>query len=68
MWGYDAFFLGRAGALGSSSIIWDWYGLENLNQCGKSIKTRSQKVLESNSYVREVTGENLVGGLFIPLF
>ena len=28
------------GALGSSSIIWDWYGLETLHQCDKQVKTK----------------------------
>ena len=48
------------GALGSSSIAWDWhrYGLEILHQCGKRVKSKSQKFLRLLSTFAEVTGEN----------
>ena len=46
------------------------YGLEFLHQCGKSIKTESQKVLGTNSYVcrsyRGKTGRRGGGELFAP--
>ena len=39
--------------LASSSIIGAGtkYGLETLNQCGKKVKTKSQKGLRANSFV-----------------
>ena len=37
--------------LGSSSIIWDWYELEILDQYGKRVKTKSQKVLGADSHI-----------------
>ena len=38
------------------------YELEILHECGKKVKTKSQKVLGANSYVGEVTEKKLVGG------
>ena len=48
------------GGYGSSSIIWDWY--EILHQCGKSVKTRSQKVFGAKSYVCRSYKEKAVRG------
>ena len=43
--------------------LWPW----NLHQCGKKVKIKSQKVLESNSNVCRSYMEKLVGGeLFAP--
>ena len=39
------------------------YGLETLHQCGKRVKTKSQKVLRANSYVcRSYRGKTGSGG------
>ena len=48
------------GGYGSSSIIWDWY--EILHLCGKSVKTRSQKVFGAKSYVCRSYKEKAVRG------
>ena len=54
---------------------WSWFRLNNLglplkleilHQCGKRVKTKSQKVSGTNSYVCKVTGEKLVGVVFLP--
>ena len=37
-----------------------------LHQCGKTVKTKTQKVLGANSYVCKVTGEKQVRGPFCP--
>ena len=42
------------------------YGLENLHQCGKRVKTKSQKVLGFNSYVCRSYREKTGRGLFAP--
>ena len=39
-------------------------GLKHLHQSGKTVKTKSNKVLVANSYVVEVAVEMLVEGLF----
>ena len=63
------FFL--RGAPGSGSIIWGTgtrYGLEVLHECDKGVETKSQNVLEANSYVcRSYMGKTgRGGGLFTP--
>ena len=55
-------------ALSSRSIVWDWtrYGLEILRHCDKRVKTKSQKVLEVNSYVfRSYKGKTGRGANFL---
>ena len=57
------------GGLGSSSIILDVHNLwpGNLDQCGKKVEIKSQKVFEAN-YVCRSCMEKLVGvrGRFLP--
>ena len=63
------------GAVGSSSVIWDWdfkYGIEILHKCGKRVEIQIQKVLGANSVLVlitfvEVTRKKLVGGATPPL-
>ena len=57
------------GALGSSSIIGTCtrYDLKILQRCRKIVKTRSQKVLETNFYVRRsYVRKTGIGDLFAP--
>ena len=56
------------GAFGSYRIIWDWYyDLAFLQQCGKRVKYKTQKVLKANSYSwRSYRGNTGWGkGLFV---
>ena len=56
---------------------WSWFkfinlglalgiNLKLLRQCGKSIKSKSQKVFGANSYVCWSYRERVVGGVFLP--
>ena len=40
------------------------YELEILNECGKKVKTKNQKVLRDNFDVVEITGGSWFGGCF----
>ena len=42
------------------------YGLDILHQCGKRVKTKSQKVLGLIPTFLEFVGEKLVGFFFAP--